>query len=100
MCSAVLRIRIRTDPHHLAGSGILEVDPDPRLQYWHLINLFSIEKYRYCNKFKYMYANSTLFLTEYRYRFFFSIIVLSVASVGIFKCGILIPVKSFNFFFF
>jgi hypothetical protein len=26
------------DPDHLAGSGILEADPDPRLQNWHLIN--------------------------------------------------------------
>jgi hypothetical protein len=43
----VLRIRIRTDPHHLARSGILEADPDPgpRLQNWPLINLFSVEKY-------------------------------------------------------
>jgi hypothetical protein len=32
------------DPHHLAGSGILEADPDPRLQNWHLINLFSVKK--------------------------------------------------------
>jgi hypothetical protein len=48
---AVLRIRIRicTEPHHFAGSGILEADPDldPRLQNLHLrvINLFSVEKY-------------------------------------------------------
>jgi hypothetical protein len=34
-----------SDPHHLAGSGISEADPDPRLQNWHLINLFSEEKY-------------------------------------------------------
>jgi hypothetical protein len=27
------------DPHHLAGSGILDADPDPRLQNWHLINI-------------------------------------------------------------
>jgi hypothetical protein len=37
---AVLRIRIRNDPHHFvgSGSGILEADPDPdpRLQNWHL----------------------------------------------------------------
>jgi hypothetical protein len=48
---SALRIRIRTDPHHFAesGSGILEADPDlnpnPRLQNWHLINFFSVEKY-------------------------------------------------------
>jgi hypothetical protein len=46
----VIRIRIRKDPHHLAGSGILDADTDPadpdsRLQNWHLINLFSVEKY-------------------------------------------------------
>jgi hypothetical protein len=40
-----IRIRIRMDPHHLAGSGILDVDPDLRLQNWHLINLFSVENY-------------------------------------------------------
>jgi hypothetical protein len=38
------------DPHHLAGSRILDADPDPadldpRLQNWHLIYLFSVEKY-------------------------------------------------------
>jgi hypothetical protein len=33
------------DPHHLAGSGILDPDPDPRLQNGHLINLFSEEKF-------------------------------------------------------
>jgi hypothetical protein len=37
---SVLRIRIRKDPHHFAGSGILEADPDPRLQNWHLNNFF------------------------------------------------------------
>jgi hypothetical protein len=46
---SVLRIRIHKDPHNLAGSGsgILDADPDPdpRLQNWHLINLFSVEKY-------------------------------------------------------
>jgi hypothetical protein len=46
----VLRIRIRKDPDHLAGSksAILDADLDPRLQNWHLINLYSIEKY--CEK--------------------------------------------------
>jgi hypothetical protein len=35
------------DPHHLAGSGIFyaDLDPDPRLQNWHLSNLFIVEKY-------------------------------------------------------
>jgi hypothetical protein len=48
------------DPHHFAGSGWIRIilpdpefwmpdpdlaDPDPRLQNWHLINLFSVEKY-------------------------------------------------------
>jgi hypothetical protein len=36
------------DPHHLAGSGISDADPadsDPRLQNWHIINHFSVEKY-------------------------------------------------------
>jgi hypothetical protein len=38
------------DPHHLAGSDILDADPDPadpdlRLKNWHLINVFSVEKY-------------------------------------------------------
>jgi hypothetical protein len=45
---SVLRIRIRTDPHLLVGSGIFleaDTDPDPRLQNWHLINLLSVEKY-------------------------------------------------------
>jgi hypothetical protein len=43
----VLRIWIRKNPHHLAGSGseISDADPDPRLQNWHLINHFSVEKY-------------------------------------------------------
>jgi hypothetical protein len=53
-------LRIRKDPHHLAGSGILDADPDPadpdpRPQIWHLINLFSAESI--VNKFKYIYAN-------------------------------------------
>jgi hypothetical protein len=54
-----IRIRIRTDPHHLAGSGILEADPDPdlRLQNWHLINFVGVEKYGIVKKFKYIYAN-------------------------------------------
>jgi hypothetical protein len=42
------------DPHHLAGSrsGILDADPDPRLQNWHLVYryLFNVEKYRIVNK--------------------------------------------------
>jgi hypothetical protein len=43
---SVLRIWIRKDPHHLAGSGfgILDADPDPRLQNCHLINILSTEK--------------------------------------------------------
>jgi hypothetical protein len=43
------------DLPHLAGSGFLDADladPDPRLQNWHLINLFSVEKYIIVNKFK------------------------------------------------
>jgi hypothetical protein len=45
MFEPVLQIRIRTDLHHFAvsGFGILEADPDPSLQNWHLINLFSVE---------------------------------------------------------
>jgi hypothetical protein len=31
------------DQHLLAGSA--DLDPDPRLQNWHFINLFSVEKY-------------------------------------------------------
>jgi hypothetical protein len=51
---AVLRILIRKDPHHLAGSGILDAgsNPDPRLQNWHFLVKKSI-----VNKFKYIYAN-------------------------------------------
>jgi hypothetical protein len=46
---AILKISVADpDPHHLAGSGILEADPDPRQQNWNLINLFSVEKY--CEK--------------------------------------------------
>jgi hypothetical protein len=37
----VLWIRVRTDPHHLAGSRISDADLDPRLQNWHLVNHFS-----------------------------------------------------------
>jgi hypothetical protein len=55
--------RIRKDPHHLAGSRIFDADPDPRLQNWHLINLFSVEKYRSVNIFKYIYANFSVHIS-------------------------------------
>jgi hypothetical protein len=56
LLKAVLRIRIRKDPHHLAGSGShpkfvmpdmdpADPDPDLRPQNWHLIKVFSVEKY-------------------------------------------------------
>jgi hypothetical protein len=49
MCFSVLLIWIRKDPYHLVESGYgtldVDLDPDPRLQNWHLVNLFSVEKY-------------------------------------------------------
>jgi hypothetical protein len=47
MSQPVLRIRIRIiwpDPEFWMPDPA-DPDPDPRLQNWHLINLFSVEKY-------------------------------------------------------
>jgi hypothetical protein len=60
----VLRIRIRKDPDPLAGSesATFDADLDPRLQNWHLINLYSIEKY--CEKIFNTFMLTFLFINK------------------------------------
>jgi hypothetical protein len=47
-------MRIRSDPQLLVGSGFWGLDPDTRLQNWHLINPFGIKNAK--NNFKFIYV--------------------------------------------